>query len=229
MVKYAICFSKYGAIRYTSHLDLFRLFKRAFRRTGIAIRYSQGFNPHPKMGFAQPLSLGYTAEGEYIEFETEQPISTRLLKEELKKNLPEGVGILQVVLIPEGQKSMAASVEAAEYTVDYPIPYDAVDADQLVSDYLAQPEILAMKRQKKTKALKEVDIRSKIRSVSAEKNADGNLRLILHLDCGSASNLSPELVIQSFAGFASINCERWELAVCRRKLLLPLDYKVRTL
>ena len=226
MVKYAICFSKSGMIRYTSHLDMLRLFKRAFRRAGIEIRYSQGFNPHPKMGFAQPLSLGYLADGEYLEFETESPVSSKLLKEDLQEDLPEGVGIRAAMRIKDGQKSMAASVQSAEYTVDYPIPYDSVRADAIVLGYLSQPVIRAMKRQKKTKQLKEVDIKSKIRGVSAEKNAKGFLRLVLDLDCGSASNLSPELVIQSFAKYASINCERYELTVCRRKLVLPLDYKV---
>ena len=73
MSKYAIVFSKTGYIRYTSHLDLLRLFKRAFRRAGIPVAYSHGFNPHPKMSFAQPLSLGYAAEEELLEFETEDP------------------------------------------------------------------------------------------------------------------------------------------------------------
>ena len=57
MGQYAIKFSKQGFICYTSHLDLLRLFKRAFKKAGIKLAYSQGFNPHPKMGFAQPLVL----------------------------------------------------------------------------------------------------------------------------------------------------------------------------
>ena len=229
MYKYAIRFSKDGMVRYTSHLDLFRLFKRAFRRTGIGIRYSQGFNPHPKMGFAQPLSLGYAADGEYLEFESDESISGKRLLTDLQRNLPEGVTVTAVMQIPEGQKSMAASVEAAEYAVDYPLPFDAVDADAMISGYLSQPEILAKKRQKKTRKLKEVDIKSKIREIRAERGEDGHLRLILVLDCGSASNLSAELVIQTFGPFASINCERRELSVRRRKLILPLDYRVRSL
>ena len=58
MSRYVIKFSKEGNIRYISHLDLLRLFKRSFKRVGIKLQYSQGFNPHPKMSFAQPLSLG---------------------------------------------------------------------------------------------------------------------------------------------------------------------------
>ena len=46
--RYVLKFSKTGYMRYISHLDLLRLFKRMFRTGGIEIRYSQGFNPHPK-------------------------------------------------------------------------------------------------------------------------------------------------------------------------------------
>ena len=70
MFKYVMTFSKTGTICYTSHLDLMRMFKRAFKRGGIKLAYSQGFNPHPKLGFAQPLSLGYEGMKELMEFET---------------------------------------------------------------------------------------------------------------------------------------------------------------
>ena len=72
MIRYIMQFSKTGTSCYISHLDLVRVFHRAFKRAGIKLEYSKGFNPHPKMGFAQPLSLGYTGMREYIEFETEE-------------------------------------------------------------------------------------------------------------------------------------------------------------
>ena len=68
--RYVLKFTKSGYVKYISHLDLLRLFKRAFKKTGLTLKYSQGFNPHPKMGFAQPLSLGYSSICELIEYET---------------------------------------------------------------------------------------------------------------------------------------------------------------
>ena len=70
MSRYVVKFYKEGVLRYISHLDLLRLFKRSFKRVDIKLQYSQGFNPHPKMSFAQPLSLGYDSRGEYLEIET---------------------------------------------------------------------------------------------------------------------------------------------------------------
>ena len=68
MNRYVMKFYKDGYVKYTSHLDLLRIFKRSFKKTGLALQYSQGFNPHPKMGFAQPLSLVYTSKCELIVF-----------------------------------------------------------------------------------------------------------------------------------------------------------------
>ena len=61
MGRYLLKFTKEGNIRYISHLDLLRVFQRAMKRAGISLRYSQGFNPHAKISFAHPLSLGYSS------------------------------------------------------------------------------------------------------------------------------------------------------------------------
>ena len=51
-------FEKRGKAAYLSHLDVLRTFQRAFVRAGIAVKHSEGFNPHPKMSIAAPLQLG---------------------------------------------------------------------------------------------------------------------------------------------------------------------------
>ena len=94
MNRYIIRFSKEGYIKYTSHLDMLRLFKRAFKRSRILLEHSQGFNPHPKMGFVQPLSLGYTSKCELLEFETTKDFDPAEIKERLAGVMPEGVELL---------------------------------------------------------------------------------------------------------------------------------------
>lgn len=64
MPKYVIGFKKKGYVCYISHLDVMRLFQRAFKQEDIRLKYSKGYNPHPRMGFAQPLTLGYSSETE---------------------------------------------------------------------------------------------------------------------------------------------------------------------
>ena len=96
-----------------------RLFKRAFRRCGVDLAYSQGFNPHPKMGFAQPLSLGYEALAELLEFETGEPVSKRKIIDVLPENLPRGIEITGFGNILEKKKTIAAAIIAAEYEVTH--------------------------------------------------------------------------------------------------------------
>lgn len=230
MFKYVITFEKRGYVKYTSHLDMQRLFKRAFRRCGIELAYTQGFNPHPKMSLAQPLSLGYEASAEMLEFEADEPVSEHRLLVDLSENLPEGVRITSCGRIPEEQrKTIAASVIAAKYTILFPFSWHTADFPKILQDYLDQEEILVMKKQKKKKELKEVNIRGGIRSAHLIHTEENKVCLKLLLDCGSSSNLSPELVIQSFIQFGNFSCERYEIDVTRDELILPEDFPIRPL
>ncbi|MDR3295942.1 MAG: TIGR03936 family radical SAM-associated protein, partial [Clostridiales Family XIII bacterium] len=68
-MRYLVKFKKTDNMIYISHLDMQRLFHRTMKRLQINLRYSSGFNPHPKLSFAQPLSLGHASTSEYLEFE----------------------------------------------------------------------------------------------------------------------------------------------------------------
>ena len=226
MYKYVLSFAKHGYIKYTSHLDMQRLFKRAFRRCGVDLAYSQGFNPHPKMGFAQSLSLGYEALAELLEFETGEPVSKRKIIDVLPENLPRGIEITGFGNILEKKKTIAAAIIAAEYEVTLPI-VKTTGLEEILKEYLNRDKIKALKRQKKSKELKEVDIRNKIQQIDLKKMENGGTKLIMLLDCGSKSNLSAELVIETFLKFADLKIKRYEVEVCRNKLILPVDYEVK--
>ena len=213
MPKYVIKFTKEGYLTYTSHLDMLRLFKRAFKKCEIAMAYSQGFNPHPKMGFAQPLSLGYKSRCELLEVETAEVYTPQEIEKRLQGVMPEGVEILSCTAGPQSAKSLAAATVAAEYRVCFPVKREDVH-QRLLQAYLAQDEILTEKRQKKTKKMVTVDIRAKIRAMQLEPCE--HLTLSMLLDCGSSSNLSPEQVISSFLAFAELEIPRYEIEVERK-------------
>lgn len=216
MNRYILGFSKLGYTKYTSHLDLLRLFKRGFKRTGILLEHSHGFNPHPKMGFAQPLSLGYTSTCEIIEFETIEKLEPEDILQRIRGILPEGLVATYCREFNEEIKSLAAIVEAATYKVVFPVASDSADFKTLLENYLAQDEITALKRQKKTKKMVEVNIKDKIRKI--EIIPGEKLMLNLYLDCGSMSNLSPEQVLASFLEFTGIGVERYDIEVERTSL-----------
>ena len=225
MSRYAVKFTKNGYLKYTSHLDMLRLFKRIIKRSDIKLKYSQGFNPHPKMGFAQPLSLGYESMCEYLEMETAEEMACEDIKERLESRLPEGIRIPKVVKLPDEGKSLAATCYEAEYFIAIPVDSSFKGREaELTDGYLKQKTIMVPKKQKKSKEFKEVDIRGKIRSMNVIF-VDNNYIMTLITDCGSDSNLSPELVISSFLKFAEIPTERAEIDVMRKRMSMA-GYKL---
>lgn len=216
MNRYVIGFNKTGFIKYTSHLDMLRFFKRALKKADIKLEYSQGFNPHPKMGFAQPLSLGYTSRCELLEIETKEIYKPDDIKNRLSELMTEGIEITFVKEFNRDVKSIAANVTGAKYLVYFPVRADSKNYKEVTAAYLAQEKIIALKKQKKTKKLIETDIRSKIRTIDVVKSDE--LILIMNLDCGSNSNVSPELVISTFMEFADIHVKRYDIEVERLSL-----------
>lgn len=213
MSRYAVTFKKEGYARYTSHLDMLRLFKRAVKKGNIQLIYSQGYNPHPKIGFAQPLSLGYESLCEILELETRKEYSCQEIVEGLSKAMPEGISIAGCVFVDDDVKSIAALCDNAEYLVTFPLKKDEKDFEGILKNYLNQEAVFADKRQKKTKKIVSIDIKSKIRKI--EIIEEELLTMKMDLDSGSISNLSPEQVISSFVKFAELDCDRSEIRVTR--------------
>ena len=219
-MRYVIEFAKTGYIKYTSHLDMQRLFKRVFKRLSLPIEYSQGFNPHPKMGFAQPLSLGYTASQEYLEFNTYMDIDIAKAKDDIVSVMPSGIEIKDIRPLNIEAKSLASLVNGGIYSVTFPIMYHLrhKDISNLLEGYLSQERIMAPKREKKTKKIVEKDIKDQIRKIEIVDNNDC-VSFVMELDTGSNSNLSPEQVISSFREYSKLYLPREEIEVNRDRLL----------
>ena len=71
-------FSRGEQLKFLSHLDLMRLWERAFRRAGMELAYSEGFSPHPRISLAAPLSVGITSIAELMDVFLEPPYYRRL-------------------------------------------------------------------------------------------------------------------------------------------------------
>ena len=214
-------FDKRGTICYISHLDVMRMFKRLFKRAGIRLAYSQGFNPHPKMGFAQPLSLGYEATEEFIEFETIEEWNPNDILSRMSEIMADGITLKYCKPINHIRKSLSALTIASLYTARVPVT-EAINAEELMENYLNQKSIITLKKQKnkkkKRREFKEVDIKPMIQKLNFTWN-EGVVTMRMLLDQGSVSNLSPELVISTFLEFAGLNIPRSEISVTRDKII----------
>lgn len=221
--KYVIYFEKSGYIKYTSHLDMMRLFKRIIRKTGIKLAYSQGFNPHPKMSLALPLALGYTGKNEILEIETTEEYDTVCIAQMLNDSMPEGIKILAVGTIerPEENqrnRTIASQVYAADYMIEVPLgSAEFSDISACAKRFSEQPSIITQKIQKKTGKPVETDIKPLINSISAEID-NGKIIITVNIAQGSQATLSPELLLTEFCKFINLKFDRSEVEMTRLKI-----------
>ena len=92
-----ILFEKTGTAIWISHLDLMRLFQRAFKRAGLPLTHTRGFNPRPSVSIALPLSVGIESRCELLDFELEGAgVSCAEIRQRLNQALIAGVRVLDV-------------------------------------------------------------------------------------------------------------------------------------
>lgn len=115
-MKIRVKFSKHGAMKFIGHLDIMRYFQKAIRRAEIPIVFTEGFSPHMVMSFASPLGVGIESEGEYMDIEIKEPLSTEEAVRRLDAVMSEGMRILDFRQIPEEKASNAMALVAAAIT-----------------------------------------------------------------------------------------------------------------
>ena len=134
-----IRFSKTGRAKYISHLDLNRAMIRALRRAEIPLWYTEGFNRHPYVTFAAPLSLGYEGLRECMDFRLEEDMPMEELVSRLNAVMPEGLTVLEA----NEARMKPGELAAARYRLTFScLPEE-------VRRLLEQDEILVEKRTKK--------------------------------------------------------------------------------
>lgn len=113
--RYRVEFAKTAAMRFTGHLDLYRTWERTFRRAGLPLAYTGGFNPHPRMAIAAALPLGCLSEHDLIEVWLEQSIETPIVERQLRDAAPPGIRIDRVDRVEPQAPTLPRQVVAAEY------------------------------------------------------------------------------------------------------------------
>ena len=209
------------------HLDVMRYFQKVMRRADVDIAYSEGYSPHQLMSFAQPLSVGATSDGEYVDivlagesgFNTEgetvrehaaEEAFADSLKERINRVCHEGIKITDAMVLPEKAEKAMTLVAACAWRVALREKAakslnDAGDGSVLFRDFLAQPRITARKKSKK--GLTEPDIKPMI--YRADRDEDGVFHLLLK--SGSEDNVKPALFLGAFLRYANAGDEEWYL------------------
>lgn len=199
-MKARIKFRKYGVMRFIGHLDVMRFFQKAMRRAGIPIAFTGGYSPHMIMSFAQPLGVGITSDGEYLDIELREEMDPQDAIRRLNEVTVEGIEVVNFIRIPDDKKSSGMTIVAAAgyhavllespKSAEVPKPFPA-SWNEKIDEFLRQESIVVLKRTKRSET--QTDIKPMIYQMRLEENG-----IYLFLAAGSEQNLKPDLVIRAF-------------------------------
>jgi len=214
-----IKFTKNELVKYLGHLDIMRTFQRSFNRAQVCMTYSEGFNPHQKMAFAQPLGVGICSKGEYLDAVIEDGQDLSLIRDRLDAAMGEGFDILDVRELQEDAEKAMAAVGFASYEISIQECLFSLD----IETYLNRASIIVPKKTKT--GIRQVDLKQAVISCSWEAPV---LSLLVRAE--GEHTLKPELILQNILEFHGIVYNRDTTKIARTELfsrdMVPLlDYQ----
>lgn len=210
-----IRFRKVGMLQYISHLDLQRTFEKVLVRAGLPVWYTQGFNPHAKMVFALPLSVGAQSEVEYLDIKIVEDMTFDEIKERLNSALTDELSVLEVY----EPRDKFADIGWAEYEIVF-VTDGASEALAKDAEKLFSSPVVMTKRSKSGD--KEVDITPMIKTISS-CYSDGKIIVNATLAASSSEFLNPELLVTALRdklGFLSHDIMREGYDILRKNVYL---------
>ena len=195
MDKYRLLFSKTGRAVYISHLDLMRTLTRAFLRAECRLKYSEGFNPHPQISIALPLSVGSESVCEIMDFKLLEDRQPEDILNALSKQLPEGIEAIEVYSSERKVK------ELKWLKISGVFEYDERSAEKMatkLNNFYAQDSIVITKKTKR--GMGESDIRPAVKEISFE--ASGGDVILSAVISAQEPTLNPELIADALRQLA---------------------------
>lgn len=185
-----LLFAKTGNAVWISHLDLMRLFQRAFKRAGLPLTHTQGYNPRPSVSIALPLPVGIESSCELLDFDLEGnvPVPYEEIKQRLNDALVPGIRVLDAY--ESGRKIRDLALLSCQVVLEYDagVPVGCVDA---IRQLFESKELVVPKKSKNGPT--EQDIIPLIKELSV--TADGNNVVLDAVICCQNPSLSPVQLI----------------------------------
>lgn len=200
-------FKRDEGLRFLSHLDMQRLFQRAFRRAEIPTAFSNGFNPHIKLSFAGALPLGMITDVEYGDLVLSEELSPDVFLRKMNAALPQDLQILEARELFHGETSLAAALKQADYRVTLFDQPEDLASDRLnrgITDFLSKNEIIIKKRNKK-KRLVETDIRPYIGDLRFVQKTGADIHFDLSINYIDQKCVKAIQVMQALSEYEALN------------------------
>ena len=187
MDKLRLRFKKTGRAVYISHLDLMQTMQRAFSRAGYELKYSEGFNPHPQISIALPLSVGTASLCELMDFKLRDEAELSPLPARLSAALPEGLEVTDCY--EPTRKAALLKYLRVSGLFEYDVR-DVEEMAQALRNFYFAGEIVIAKKTKR--GMGETDIKASIREISFEaKDRAVELEAVIS---AQEPTLNPELL-----------------------------------
>lgn len=191
-------FRKGERVKYISHLDVLRYWERAIRRAGLPLAYSQGFTPHPKLFFASPLPLGFTAEREVMDIILDSRIDPAEFQARLALQATDDLALVGAREVPLGAPQPQAAMLWSDYRVIVP-GLNPGDARQRAESFLAS-ETLTWREERGDRE-RTYDLRAATAWLTT-RPIDGGTELTMRLQSDQNITARPEAILAAlFPGF----------------------------
>ena len=179
-----LLFEKTGKAVWISHLDLMRLFQRAFKRAGLPLTHTQGYNPRPSVSIALPLSVGVSSKCELLEYELEgeEKPSHKEIVSRLNEALTEGIRVIHSYDNCAKIKNLAYLDATVDLEYDKGIPQGAEEA---IRELFSRPSLTVEKKSKNGPT--EQDIIPMIKKLEISSLEENVLRLSVRVCCQNPS------------------------------------------
>ena len=183
-------FCKVGTLQYISHLDLQRTFNRILVRACIPVWYTQGFNPHIKLVFSTPLSVGSESVCEYLDIRLSREMPLDELKDRLNAEMTDEFYITEVY----EPKNDFSNIAYASYAIAIHTNGASESLARKIEEILSTSPLTMIKKGKAGE--KEIDIIPLIKEVKSKYNEENqNIELNVVLSASSTQYLNPEMLI----------------------------------
>ncbi|XUX00295.1 MAG: TIGR03936 family radical SAM-associated protein [Dehalogenimonas sp.] len=185
-------FSRGEKLKFLSHLDMMRLWPRLFRRAGIDLAYSEGFNAHPRLAVAAPLAVGWTGHAELMEVWLDSPLPADSILACLARKLPEDLTLGQGMFVNDEEPSLQSQVRFAEYRVSLPLDRPSPAIEESIINLLGLSTLdWSHRRDDETK---HYDLRSQIEDISIENAGEKTISIVMLLKNDPSGSGRPEQV-----------------------------------
>jgi len=141
MQRLRLKFSRGEELKFLSHLDLMRLWERAFRRAGIPLAYSEGFTPHPQIALAAPLLVGVTSDAELMDVSLSRWTSPQSFIAQIEKQLPCGIKLIEARPVGSNVPSLQSQVKFVEYIVEVEADKGRQEVESDLESFLSKKEL----------------------------------------------------------------------------------------